>query len=214
MTRPRVVPHGLTDAPGPFQNPKLAQGRPAPRCQGPAVMLWPAGCVRTDSTPSQPWVPPLTNGGPSTPQFCVRLPRTPAAPREPTAPGFWLAACLDGGVLPRRLLPGQSHSATRRVRDAFLLRSSQADNEIVLYALGVALEHHDVDLHALVAEPNHVHTNLTDSGDTAALPDFFRDFHALTARALNAHCGRGENFWRQGSYDKRRAPRQAYYRGL
>ena len=132
----------------------------------------------------------------------MRHPRTPAALHEVTALGFWPAPCLVGGVLPRRLLPGQSHSATRRVRDrAFLLRPSQPVNEIVLYALGVALQRHDVDLHALVVESNHVHTNLTDRGETSALPDFFRDFHALSARALNAHYGRGENFWKSGSYD-------------
>ena len=105
-------------------------------------------------------------------------------------------------MLPRRLLPGQLHAVTRRVKErTLLLRPDSRVNRIVLYALGVALERHPVDLHALMVESNHVHSNVGDGGSPSALPDFFRDFHALTGRALNAHYGRGENFWRTGSYD-------------
>lgn len=82
-----------------------------------------------------------------------------------------------------------------------LLRPDPLVNQILLYSLGLALTRHPVDLYALVAESNHVHSNTGDGGSASALPDFYRDFHALSARALNAHYGRGENFWRTGSYD-------------
>ena len=106
-------------------------------------------------------------------------------------------------MLPRRLVPGQIHAVTRRVRDrTFLLRPGAVVNQIVMYSLGVALERHAVDLYALLAESNHVHSLPGDrGGESSALPDFHRDFHCLVARALNAHYGRGENFWRVGSYD-------------
>jgi hypothetical protein len=45
---------------------------------------------------------------------------------------------------------------------------------------------------------------VTDSpveGDASALPDFFRDHHALTARAMNARLGRGGPFWTTGGPD-------------
>jgi hypothetical protein len=43
---------------------------------------------------------------------------------------------------------------------------------------------------------------LTDAPGFSLMPTFFRELHSLAARALNAHYGRGENFWRQpGSYD-------------
>ena len=105
-------------------------------------------------------------------------------------------------MLPRRLVADQSHAVTRRVKDrALLLRPDPQVNQIVLYAVGVALDRHAVDLHALMVESNHVHSNVGDGGSPSALPAFYRDFHALTARALNAHYGRGENFWKTGSYD-------------
>jgi hypothetical protein len=105
-------------------------------------------------------------------------------------------------VIPRRLVPGQTHAVTRRVRDrTFLLRPDPTVNAIVLYALGVALSRRSVDLYAAMVESNHVHTNTGDGGSPSALPDFYRDFHSLTARGLNAHYGRGENLWRTGSYE-------------
>lgn len=106
-------------------------------------------------------------------------------------------------MLPRRLVPGQIHAVTRRVRDrTFLLRPGPVVNQVLLYSLGVALERHPVDLFALMAMSNHVHSNSGDrGGESSALPDFLRDFHCFVARALNAHYGRGENFWRVGSYD-------------
>ena len=39
-----------------------------------------------------------------------------------------------------------------------------------------------------------------DESEPSQLPAFKHCFHSLVARALNAHYGRGENLWRQGSY--------------
>jgi hypothetical protein len=103
-------------------------------------------------------------------------------------------------ALPRRLEPGRTHAVTRRcARRTLLLRPDEEVNQIVLFSLGVALTRHSVELHAFLAESNHTHTNATD--DAAELSDFFRDFHSLVARALNARFGRGENLWAPGSFD-------------
>ncbi|MCO5172511.1 MAG: hypothetical protein M9894_39945 [Planctomycetes bacterium] len=102
----------------------------------------------------------------------------------------------------RRLVPGRTHTATRRTaRRCFFLTPSPEVNQVVLYALGVAVNRHGVDLHAFMAESTHHHTCATDDAPEARLSDFFESFHSLTARALNAHYGRGENFWCVGSYD-------------
>jgi hypothetical protein len=106
--------------------------------------------------------------------------------------------------LPRRLVPRQTHSVTRRVTGRrFLLRPTQRVNAIVLYALGVAQRKAPhLLLHAFLAEANHTHGSVTDSPVESELPDFERELNSLTARALNAHYGRGENLWSQpGSYD-------------
>ncbi len=55
-------------------------------------------------------------------------------------------------TLARRLVPGRTHSATRRTaRRCFLLTPTDAVNQIVLCALGVAVNRHGVDLHAFFA---------------------------------------------------------------
>ncbi len=72
--------------------------------------------------------------------------------------------------LPRRLVPGRTHSVTRRTaRRCFFLTPTDEVNQIVLYALGVALSRHDVELHAFMAEATHHHSNLTDGGDASSL---------------------------------------------
>lgn len=103
----------------------------------------------------------------------------------------------------RRLVPGQTHFVTRRARArcAFLLPTPEV-KAIVLYALGRAQQlAPGVLLHALTLEVTHAHDALTDSKGNSLLPVFLRELHALTARALNAHYGRGENLWRSESYD-------------
>ena len=69
--------------------------------------------------------------------------------------------------LPRRLLPGRTFSTTRRTaRRAFFLTPSAETNEIVRYALGVALERNpQIALFALLVHVNHVHALLGDRGD-------------------------------------------------
>ena len=110
--------------------------------------------------------------------------------------------------LPKRLRPGQTHTTTRRISERRpLLKPLPEINEIVLYALGVAqLRHPNVELHAAMIEANHKHDALTDDPALAQLPDFYRNYHSLVARAVNAYWGRGESLWRQGSYDHVETP--------
>lgn len=103
-------------------------------------------------------------------------------------------------TLARRLENERTHAITRRCAGRrFFLRPDKHVNELLLYGLGVSMSKHRVELHALMAESNHHHAAVTD--DDAELSDFCRDFHSLTARALNAHYGRGENLWATGSFD-------------
>ena len=105
-------------------------------------------------------------------------------------------------MIARRLVPGRMHAVTRRAaRRCFFLRPSDEVNEIVKYALGYAIQKHGVDVFAFMAASNHTHLDGIDGDEASSLPPFFRDFHSLVARALNAHYGRGENLWRPGSYD-------------
>ncbi|MGE0550936.1 MAG: transposase [Kofleriaceae bacterium] len=66
-------------------------------------------------------------------------------------------------------------------------------NQLYWYCLGWAAQKHDIVLHAAVAMSNHSHIVATDS--KGAYPNFLRDFHAMLARAVNAHRGRWEHFW-------------------
>jgi putative transposase len=101
--------------------------------------------------------------------------------------------------LPRRVEPGRTHTVTRRcAQRRFFTRPDDQVNARILYALGVAMNRHQVELHGFMGESNHQHSAVTD--DLAELSDFYRDFHSLTARALNAHYGRGESFWAPGSF--------------
>ncbi len=104
----------------------------------------------------------------------------------------------------RRLVPGQIQFVTRRTseRRAFLKPDPQV-NQILLYGLGVAqLRTPGLLLHAFTSEITHHHSALTDSPGVSQLSTFFGELHGMTARALNAHFGRGENFWsKPGSYD-------------
>ena len=109
--------------------------------------------------------------------------------------------------LPRRLLPGQTHSITRRVSERrFLLRPGPFVNGVVRYALARASQLNPrVALHGFVAESNHTHANVTDTRTDgrrrSQLPAFFRCANRLIAAALNTRYGRGENFWVPGSFD-------------
>jgi hypothetical protein len=89
----------------------------------------------------------------------------------------------------------------RAARRCFFLTPTAEVNHIVLYALAVAVSRYGVDLHGFMAESTHHHTSTTDDAPESRLSDFFGLFHSLTARALNAHYGRGENLWCSGSFD-------------
>jgi len=103
---------------------------------------------------------------------------------------------------PRRLVPGQTHTTTRRVvRRTLLLQPVPAVSAIVLYVLGLALRRHpELALHACLVSSTHKHDCLSDGPEKSALPCFYQYWHSLVARALNAHYGRGEAFWCPGSY--------------
>jgi REP element-mobilizing transposase RayT len=66
-------------------------------------------------------------------------------------------------------------------------------NAIFKYCLAVALEKTGVQLHAACVMSNHHHLVVTDP--RGALPDFLRELHRLTAKAINALQGKRENLW-------------------
>ena len=109
---------------------------------------------------------------------------------------------VPGMTVARRLLPGTTHAVTRRcVGRQFLLKPVRRVTEILGYTLGLALSRSEgVRLHALFVESSHHHALLTDDPDQAQLPDVFRTFHSLSARAINCHWGRGESLWRDRGY--------------
>ena len=88
---------------------------------------------------------------------------------------------------------------SRRTQNrAPLLRPSAFVNHVFLYALGVAqTKIPEVEVYATVTEVTHHHTHVRDGPKESRLSDFFQELHSLTARALNAHFGRGENLWSQ-----------------
>ena len=89
---------------------------------------------------------------------------------------------------PRRLLPGQTHSVTRRcVERRFLLRPSEFVNDVVRYALARAKQRYpEVSLHAYVAEANHTHAMTSRAVPSVARPGLreeTRPSSAATGRA-------------------------------
>ena len=96
---------------------------------------------------------------------------------------------------PRRMIQGATLFVTRRTTQRqFFLRPSPEVNQVYLYNLGYYLMKHEaVDLHAYCVMPSHPHLIATD-GD-GNFPDFMRDVKSTTARALNVHHDREENFW-------------------
>jgi len=80
----------------------------------------------------------------------------------------------------------------------FFLKPGKAVNQIVRYALARALQVTSIELYAFVAEANHYHAIVGDP--QGELPKFMYQLNVLTARALNAHYGRGENFWCPAPY--------------
>jgi REP element-mobilizing transposase RayT len=61
------------------------------------------------------------------------------------------------------------------------------------YCVALAAERHGIQVHAVTCMSNHYHAVVTDPH--GRIPEFSRDVHSLSARALNAHLGRWEGFW-------------------
>ena len=95
---------------------------------------------------------------------------------------------------PRRIVAGETYLITRRCSQrTFRLRPSAETNRIFLYCLAFAAQRTGVLLHAACVMSNHHHLVLTDV--RGVLPDFLRELHRLTAKAMNAFQGRWENLW-------------------
>jgi REP element-mobilizing transposase RayT len=95
---------------------------------------------------------------------------------------------------PRRIVAGETYLITRRCSQrTFRLRPSAETNRIFLYCLAFAAQRTGVVLHAACVMSNHHHLVVTDV--RGMLPDFLREFHRLTAKAMNASQGQWENLW-------------------
>lgn len=83
---------------------------------------------------------------------------------------------------------------TRRCyQRTFRLRPSPLTNEIIQYCLALALEKTGVVLHAACFMSNHHHLVVSDP--RGELPNFLRELHRSTAKAMNASQGQWENLW-------------------
>jgi REP element-mobilizing transposase RayT len=95
---------------------------------------------------------------------------------------------------PRRIVPGETYLITRRCyQRTFRLRPCAQTNRVFLYCLAFAAERTGVLVHATCVMSNHHHTVVTDRH--GLLPNFLRELHRLTAKALNASQGQWENLW-------------------
>jgi REP element-mobilizing transposase RayT len=95
---------------------------------------------------------------------------------------------------PRRVVPGETYLLTRRCyQRAFRLRPCAQTNGILLYCLAFAARRTGVVVHAICVMSNHHHLVVTDP--RGVLPEFLRELHRLTAKAINASQGQWENLW-------------------
>ena len=95
---------------------------------------------------------------------------------------------------PRRIIRNETYLITRRCNQrTFRLRPSPETNQIFMYCLAFAMKKTGVRLHAACAMSNHHHLVVTDPN--GVLPDFLRELHRLTAKAINASQGQWENLW-------------------
>jgi REP element-mobilizing transposase RayT len=96
--------------------------------------------------------------------------------------------------LPRRVVPGTTYLVTRRCyQRTFRLRPSPLTNQVFLYSLALAAAKTGVVIHAVCVMSNHHHLVLTDV--QGLLPEFLRELHRSTAKAINASQGQWENLW-------------------
>jgi REP element-mobilizing transposase RayT len=95
---------------------------------------------------------------------------------------------------PRRIVPGETYLVTRRCyQRTFRLHPCPQTNRIFLYCLAFAAERTGVLVHAVCVMSNHHHLVVTDV--RGVLPNFLRELHRLTAKAMNASQGQWENLW-------------------
>ena len=113
---------------------------------------------------------------------------------------FWLAHALLWSFAiarmapPRRIVPGATYLVTRRCyQRTFRLRPSPATTHVLAYCLALALDKTGVALHAACFMSNHHHLVITDP--RGELPNFLRELHRSTAKAMNASQGQWENLW-------------------
>lgn len=129
--------------------------------------------------PSEPAVPHAPD--------CILRGTPPLSAGTPFAPSSVVAH-------PRRIVPSETYLITRRCSQrSFRLRPSLETNRIFMYCLALALQKTGVLLHAVCVMSNHHHLVVTDP--RGVLPDFLREFHRLTAKAMNASQGQWENLW-------------------
>src|SRR5260370_29674575 len=106
---------------------------------------------------------------------------TPLATRRPVAN-------------PRRIVAGETYLISRRFHNLTCrLRPCPQTNRIFLYCLAFAAERTGVLVHATCVMSNHHHIVVTDRH--GVLPNFLRELHRLTAKAMNASQGQWENLW-------------------
>jgi REP element-mobilizing transposase RayT len=100
---------------------------------------------------------------------------------------------------PRRIIPGTIYMLTRRCyQRTFRLRPSELTNQIFMYCIAYAAMLTGVVIHAVCVMSNHHHIVLTDV--QGRIPDFARELHRLTAKAMNASQGQWENLWSAEPY--------------
>ncbi len=94
----------------------------------------------------------------------------------------------------RNVRPGSVYLLTRRCSQrTFRLRPTGETNDILRFCLAWAAQKAGLLIHAAVFMSNHHHIVVTDV--EARLPEFLREFHRVSARALNAAQGQKENLW-------------------
>jgi putative transposase len=118
--------------------------------------------------------------------------KSPPKPRSFV--GMTCASSLPAVSPPRRIVPGATYLITRRCyQRTFRLRPSPTTNAIFAYCLALALRKTGVTLHAGCVMSDHHHLVVTDV--RGVLPDFLRELHRSTAKAINASQGQWENLW-------------------
>jgi hypothetical protein len=75
----------------------------------------------------------------------------------------------------------------------FLMRPDPVTANAFIYCLGIAKMRSEVDVMGFMQMSNHKHDDIYDRH--AAAPIFYKEFHGLLAKCLNARWGRWENFF-------------------